>query len=334
MRKTPDQRILRFVALLREAGSSSYVSGQSLAKQSGISRSAVWKQVLNLRRYGYDIASIRGKGYKLVKDTQMPVPWELKRRLRTSLVGKEIIYVRTVDSTQRVALSLADANPESSGAVVIAEQQKSGRGRLKRKWVSPAGGLWFSVILRPNIPTSSITLLPLAAALAVGDAILANSGVKTHLKWPNDVMISGNKVAGILLDVSAEADLVNYAVIGVGINANLDASELATRIGADQQITSLSDELGREVNRLDLIHLVLENLERNLDVLVKTGGALIINRWKESSDMIGRRVTISQDGRNVRDGTVVDLNEDGSLVLVTKSGTKVSIASGDIRVRY
>jgi BirA family biotin operon repressor/biotin-[acetyl-CoA-carboxylase] ligase len=218
--------------------------------------------------------------------------------------------------------------------VVIAEQQKSGRGRLKRKWVSPAGGLWFSVILTPAIPMSSITHLPLAAALAVSDGITESTGVKTHLKWPNDVMVSGKKVAGILLDISAETDAVNYVVIGVGINANLDASDVAKRSGADQQITSLSDELGHEVSRLEIIQVILENLEGNLDVLMKAGGGEIINKWKERSDMMGRKVTISQEGRIIHEGTATDLDNDGSLVIITKSGKRIAITSGDVRVRY
>jgi BirA family transcriptional regulator, biotin operon repressor / biotin---[acetyl-CoA-carboxylase] ligase len=316
-----------FLSLLRsEAG---YISGQALAKKAGISRSAVWKQIKTLRRYGYVIESRHGLGYRLVGQTDLPVPWELARVLRTSFVGKHAVFREIADSTQNLAVSLA-SKPGSHGAVVIAEQQKSGRGRQKRKWLSPKGGVWLSVVLRPAIPTAKITLLPFVAALAVCDAIKA-TGLDARLKWPNDVMVSGKKVAGILLDISAEADEVNYAVIGIGINANVDSAAISARIDRPK-ITSISDELGRSVSRLDLTKSLLENLERYYLEMEQHRAGTILQKWKKNSDMLGRKVAVMQNGKTV-EGAAADVNDDGSLLLRTDHGD-INVVSGDVSVRY
>jgi BirA family biotin operon repressor/biotin-[acetyl-CoA-carboxylase] ligase len=334
MRNTPDRGILEYLSALRSAGPTGYVSGQFLAKRAGISRSAVWKQVIRLRSYGYGITSVRGQGYKLVSETEFPVPWELKARLRTSVIGRTIIYLKTTNSTQSTAISIAGTEPDPNGTVVIAELQKGGRGRLNRKWVSPLGGLWFSVVLKPKIPTASITLLPFVTALAVRDAIAVSTGLEARLKWPNDVMISGRKVAGILLDISAEADSVNYAVIGVGINVNVDAADISARISGSQEITSIKNELGHDANRLKIIQVALERLEAHLQDLYKKGSSEIIATWKKQAGMLGRHVSIIQDGKTLCEGVASDVDIDGSLVIATGSGDKIRIASGDVRVRY
>jgi BirA family transcriptional regulator, biotin operon repressor / biotin---[acetyl-CoA-carboxylase] ligase len=312
--------------LKSEAG---YISGQALAKKAGISRSAVWKQIKMLRRYGYEIESRHGLGYRLAGQTDLPVPWELARILHTSFVGKSVVYRETADSTQNIAISLA-SKPDSHGAVVIAEQQKSGRGRQKRKWLSPKGGIWLSVVLKPSIPTAKITLLPFVAALAACDAIKA-TGLDARLKWPNDIMISGKKVAGILLDVSAEADQVNYAVIGIGINANVDSAAISARLKGPK-ITSISDELGRNVSRLDLTWSLLENLEHYYVEMEQHGAGAILQKWKKNSDMLGRKVAVVQNNNTVQ-GVAADVNDDGSLLLRTDHGD-INVVSGDIHVRY
>lgn len=334
MRRSSDQKITRLLSLLRSAGPSEYVSGQSLARRAEISRSAVWKQIRSLRQFGYGIESTRGLGYRLVSDTQSPVPWELKKILRTKSMGKDVVYLPVAKSTQSIALSIAEKNEVANGIVVIAERQEGGRGRLKRKWHSPQGGLWFSILLRPSIPTTSITLLPFVAALAVREGIAKTTKLDPQLKWPNDVMISGRKVAGILLDISAEAEVVNYAIIGIGVNANVDASAISARIADPQGITSLQKELGHEVSRLELLQDILENLEYNLDLLARGGATKVISAWKRHTDMIGRKVTILQNDEVVHEGLAADIGRDGSLILQMDSGQKVTITSGDVRVRY
>lgn len=309
---------------------SGYISGQELAKRAGISRSAVWKQIRELRRFGYSVESRHGVGYRLAGRTDLPVPWELARVLNTSFVGRKVVFREIVDSTQNLALSLAD-KPDSHGTVVIAEQQKSGRGRQKRKWLSPKGGIWLSVVLKPQIPISRTTLLSFVAALAVCDAI-KSTGLDARLKWPNDVMISGRKVAGILLDVSAEVDEINYVVIGVGINSNIDAQAISACLDG-MKITSISDDLGHPINRLELTRALLENLEHYYLEMERRGSDAIVQQWKKNSDMLGRKVTVMQNNKKTVQGIAADVNDDGSLLLRTDSGD-INIASGDISVRY
>lgn len=323
------RRLEEFLGLLQS--SKGYASGQMLAKKAGISRSAVWKQIRRLRQCGYSIESLHGMGYRLAGNTTYPVPWELARMLRTSLVGRNIMYKDSVDSTQAIAIALAEKQG-AAGTVVIAEQQSSGRGRLKRKWLSPRGGIWMSVVIRPAIPTATSTMLPFVAALAVCDAVRQAAGIPAALKWPNDVMVNGKKVAGILLDLSAEAETVNYAVIGIGINANVDTAKIKIDREGRPAITSLKEELGREVNRLQLAGALLEKLEQFYLMLERDGPASMVAEWKKRSDMLGRKVTVVQQGRSI-EGVAHDVGDDGSLVLKTATGT-ANIVSGDVHVSY
>ena len=320
-------RLQKFLELLKNP-ESGYASGQWLAKQAGISRSAVWKQVQNLRQHGYVVESLHGKGYNFSSSTEYPVPWELCKLIRTSIIGKGImIYRKSADSTQNIALSLA-AKENSVGAVVIAEQQSGGRGRMKRKWVSPKGGIWLSVVLKPSIPTAASTMLPFAAAVAVADA-LSTTGLDPELKWPNDVMVGGKKVAGILLDLSAEAETVNYAVIGIGINANVDTAKIKIDREGRPPITSIKEELGRDVNRLHLTVTLLEKLEHYCQILERDPLS-IIAEWRTRSGMIGKNVTVVQQGKEIR-GVAADINDDGSLLVRTRQGD-VNVVSGDVTV--
>lgn len=334
MGKANDQSTEKFLTLLRSSPGSQYVSGQTLASSAGISRSAVWKQIRRLRRHGYSIESVYGLGYRLKSGTQLPVPWELRKELRTRRLGRRILYRDIVDSTQNIAIAIAEKGNGTHGTVVIAEKQRQGRGRLRREWLSPSGGLWMSVILEPDVPTSMITLLPLAAALSVCHAIRQCTGLDAKLKWPNDVMISGKKVAGILLDISAEAEHVNYSVIGIGINANIDSSSVSARFdeGAPR-ITSISDQLGHDVSKLELARTVLENLERQLSDINDRRAHVILREWEANADMLGRKVKVLQNGRIVCQGVARGVADDGSLIIQDGS-REVKIASGDIRVRY
>ncbi|MDQ3947814.1 MAG: biotin--[acetyl-CoA-carboxylase] ligase, partial [Thermoproteota archaeon] len=259
-----------------------YISGKILSKKTGISTSGISKWIKTLRKYGYDIESKHRMGYRLAGETNLPLPWELKKVLHTSFVGKDkIIYRLTTDSTQNLAILLAEKNPSSNGIVIIAGQQKSGRGRQNRKWLSPMGGIWLSVVLRPRISTLKITLLPFASALAVCDAIKKTTQLNAKLRWPNDVTISGKKVAGILIDISMEAERINYAVVGIGINANVDSSAISSYLEKRIKVTSLSDELGHKMNILGLTKVVLERLEYYYMELKHCVPHTIIEKWKK-----------------------------------------------------
>jgi BirA family biotin operon repressor/biotin-[acetyl-CoA-carboxylase] ligase len=246
-------------------------------------------------------------------------------------VGKTIIYRESTKSTQSIAIALAEKQG-AHGTAVIAEQQTSGRGRLRRKWLSPKGGIWISVILRPAIHTATSTILPFVAAVAVCDAAREATGLEATLKWPNDVMVRGKKVAGILLDLSAEAETVNYAVIGIGINANIDAKKLHLERECRPAATSLSDELGHGVNRLRLTALLLEKLEKHLVLLEEKGPSSIVAMWRKRTDMLGRKVSVAQQGKVVS-GTAKDVGDDGSLVVAT-AADDIRVVSGDVTVSY
>lgn len=335
-----NSRLEKFLVLLKER-KEGFVSGQSLARSAGISRSAVWKYIKKLCQYGYVVESLHGQGYRLAGPTESPVPWELSRMLETSFIGRQggsIVYRQSVDSTQSVAIAIAEkqGGDKSSGTVVIAEQQSSGRGRMKRRWVSPRGGLWLSVILKPEVPTAASTMLPFVAAVAVCDAVRDATGLDATLKWPNDVMIGGKKVAGILLDLSAEADAINYAVVGIGLNANVDASKIKIEMEEGRPpVTSLQDELGHAVSRLALAKLLLEKLERYCLVLESQGPEAIVEEWRKRSSMLGLPVRVMQRGRLQYSGIAADINDDGSLrVRTDDSGGEVAVVSGDVSVVY
>ncbi|MDQ4066724.1 MAG: biotin--[acetyl-CoA-carboxylase] ligase [Thermoproteota archaeon] len=311
-----------------------YISGKILSKKTGISTSGISKWIKTLRKYGYDIESKHRMGYRLAGETNLPLPWELKKVLHTSFVGRDkIIYRLIMDSTQNLAILLAEKNLSSDGIVIIAGQQKSGRGRQNRKWLSPIGGIWLSVVLRPRISTFKITLLPFAAALAVCDAIKKTTQLDAKLRWPNDVTISGKKVAGILIDISMEAKRINYAVVGIGINANIDSSAISSYLEKRVKVTSLSDELGHKMNILGLTKVVLERLEYYYMELKHCVPHTIIEKWKKNSDILHQKVAVVQNNRTIQ-GIAADLNDDGSLLIRINDRENINIVASDIHVRY
>ncbi len=178
---------------------SEYISGQDLSDVLKISRVAVWKHIERIKSLEYKIDSKQKLGYKLVRNTELLLPWEIVDGIKTEFIGKRAYYFDTIDSTQTFAFKIA-SNPKENGTVIISKNQTAGKGRLKRKWLSPKGGIWLSVILHPKFDISLTTLFPIAAALALALAIEKTLKKKPELKWPNDVNIGGKKVAGMLVD--------------------------------------------------------------------------------------------------------------------------------------
>lgn len=313
-----------------------YVSGSILAKETGISKSKISKRIGLLRRYGYHIESRCKRGYRLAGETDLPLPWELAKVLDTLLVGKDkIIYRHTTESTQNLAISLAEKDPSSDGTVIIAGQQTSGRGRENRKWLSPKGGIWLSVILRPRISACKITILPFAAALAVCEAINKTTQLNPKLRWPNDIMIEGKKVAGILIDISMEAELINYAVVGIGLNVNIDSSAISAYLEKEIKVTSLSDELGQKMSIIGLTKEILKRLEYHYMQLKNDDDTphAIIEQWKKSSDIFHRKVQLIHNDLII-EGVAVDVNDDGSLLVRTTNCDSFKVVASDVRVRY
>ncbi|MCL0058549.1 biotin--[acetyl-CoA-carboxylase] ligase, partial [Dehalococcoidia bacterium] len=287
------------------------ISGEELGQALGISRTAVWKHITALRREGYRIESSPGKGYSLVSTPDSLLPEEIKAGLRTNLLGQQIAYHRELTSTQDAAKALA-AQGANEGTIVVAETQAAGRGRIGRGWASPPGGVYLSIILRPAIKPSEALRFPLIAGVAAAQAIEQLTGLKPRLKWPNDVILEGRKAGGILSEMSAETDRINYIVIGIGINVNSRRAHFPEEIAGIA--TSLREECGKEVSRVQLVQEILAQLESLYEDFQISGFEPIRERWKALSNTIGARVSVRGEREQV-EGAAIDIDEDGALIL-------------------
>jgi BirA family transcriptional regulator, biotin operon repressor / biotin---[acetyl-CoA-carboxylase] ligase len=255
--------------------------------------------------------------------------------LRSSFIGRRIYLYQNVESTQAIALSLAERETDNlHGTVIVSEHQTKGRGRMGRRWISPRGGIWLSIILQPKIKSSQITVLPLLSALSVCDVIKKMTKLNAKLKWPNDVVIDGRKVSGILLDVSTEADKIDFVVIGIGVNVNIDIEKINSDIAKSAgfyDITSLQNELhGKEIEMFEFIRLLLENIERYVFQLENEGAREIIKKSKKISDTLGREVIVKRSNE-ILQGVAVDMDEnDGFLIIETPYGCIHKVVSGDV----
>ena len=315
--------------ILRALRQGSQVSGEELGKAIGISRTAVWKYIKELRREGYRIDSSPRKGYSLVSAPDNLLPEEIKAGLRTSLLGQEIAYHREVTSTQEVAKVLA-AQGANEGTVVIAETQMGGRGRVGRVWASPPGGVYLSIILRPSIKPSEALRFPLIAGVAVAQAIQELTDLKPKLKWPNDIIVKGRKVGGILTEMSAETDRINYLIIGMGINVNTERTLFPKEI--EDSATSLKEECEEEISRVKLVQRILTELESLYGDFKLSGFEPIRERWKALSNTIGAWVSISS-GRESLEGEAIDIDQEGALILRSENGILERIIAGDVSLR-
>ncbi|NWG10302.1 biotin--[acetyl-CoA-carboxylase] ligase [Candidatus Bathyarchaeota archaeon] len=250
----------------------------------------------------------------------------LQEGLRTKQFGKRIVFLHEVGSTNDCAKELAGYDAEE-GTVVIAETQTAGRGRLGREWISPKGGLYFSVILRPKISASEAVKLVFVAGLAVAKVLNEVYELKVETKWPNDVLIKGKKICGILAETNTISEKVNYAIIGVGVNANFNV-EKALLKELVKTATSLEDELGKKIRVEELFKTLMEKLETLYFLLLKEGSAPILSEWKKHADFLGKRVEVTIGDKKFS-GMAVDVGVDGSLILKQENGS-VKLVSGDL----
>jgi BirA family biotin operon repressor/biotin-[acetyl-CoA-carboxylase] ligase len=297
-----------------------YVSGGKLARALKVSRTAIWKQINSLKKMGYEIEGRPKKGYRLTQSPDVITPEEIKIGLRTAFIGRELRYFQNVSSTNDVARDLAEKGA-AEGLVVLAESQSMGRGRLGRSWASPAGGIWLSVILHPDMPPSNAQLLSLAAGVGAADAI-NKLGLQAKLKWPNDVMIRDKKVCGILIEIAAEVEAVNYAILGIGINANND---LPSEI--QQSATTLKKELGKAIERAKFVQDLLLELEKKY-LFFQRNPSVILNRWRVLSNILGEKVQIKTQTENFT-GIARDIAQNGSLLVELENGSIKQVIAGD-----
>jgi len=304
---------------------SSYVSGSSIAARLMITRTGVWKCLKQLEQAGYGFEKVKGKGYRLDTVPDLLYPWEIERWLETWFVGRDITYEGTVDSTNGVAFKLALGGAEE-GTCVIAESQRTGRGRLQRKWHSPHGkNLYLSVVLRPRLHPSQVYPITFISSLAVFDT-LVSVGVEPRLKWPNDVLISGKKVCGTLIDLSTEADMVRFVVVGIGLNINMEEGDLDPDI--KDKATSLLMETKNRFERTRICGMLLNHLERYYEITRRQGLDEICRLWESRARTKGTLMEIRQ-GDTMYRGVSEGIDRDGAILLREGGGVKRIIA-GDV----
>lgn len=300
-----------------------YVSGEDLSDELGISRTAVWKHIEGLRKLGYTIEAQPHLGYRLVNAPDRLLPSELTYGLDTKTIGKRVLSFDTVSSTMDVAYDLAQKT-KGEGICIFAEEQKKGRGRMGRDWQSPKHkGIYVSIILRPDISPNETPKVTLLAAVSVAQAIRDATGLNSLIKWPNDVLIDGKKVCGILTEMNAESDRVKFLVIGIGININTKAKDLP------KTAMSLRGQLGEAVDRIGFARSFLKELDKYYLIFKEQGFGPILNEWRNLSATLGERVRIDFQDRRI-EGQAMDVDDNGALVVRLDSGFIERVLTGDV----
>lgn len=305
-----------------------YLSGQQLCGKLGVSRTAVWKEIQKLKQEGYVIEAVPNKGYRLLNTPDILSADELKSIRQTKWIGREIHYYDVTDSTNTRAKQLAEEG-SPHGTLVVADRQESGKGRRGRSWTSPGGlNIYMSILLKPEITPQSASMLTLIAALSVARALNASAGLSPRIKWPNDIILNGKKVCGILTEMSTEIEHINYIVVGIGINVG------NTKFPEDiaSMATSLFLEGCKKIKRTELIENVCEQFECCFDIFQKTMDLSPIRQ--EYQNLLVNR------GRNVRvldpkepfEGTALGITDTGELIVDTKEGQKL-VSAGEVSVR-
>jgi len=317
----------QLLACLKE-GKGNWISGELLGERLYISRTAIWKHIGALKEDGYVIESSRKRGYLLREIPDALLQNEIRENLKTRILGKSNIYhFNSTDSTNVMAEHFASEGA-AEGDIVVAEYQTQGKGRKGRSWFSPAGeGIYVSIILRPRISPHEAPKLTLMASVAIAEAIAACVPVDAAIKWPNDILIAGKKVAGILTEIKAEIDKIHHVVVGVGINVNTSYESFPLDIR--DNATSLFRETGNKISRTFILKTCLECLEKQYEILQNQGFTPILEQWKQLSEMAGKKITVDVLDTSYA-GIVEDVNEDGYLIIRDQEGNTRRIVSGDV----
>lgn len=307
-----------------------FISGENLSKDFGITRAAIWKYMNALKEEGYEITSISKKGYKFVSSPDILRYEEVEEYLQTKYIGRNILHYNTIDSTNKVAKSLAIEGIEE-GTVIVSEEQTIGRGRLGRSWISPkSSGIWMSIILKPNISPMMASRVTLIGAAAVHKA-LEEIGIDAKIKWPNDIVLNNKKLCGILTEMSGEMDKLNYIVMGIGLNVNLDEEDFSDEL--KNMATSLKIEKNEQVNRKELFGKILNNFEILYDEFKKHGNIeSTVDICRKNSLLLGKEVRVINGSKTVI-VKALDLDEDGELLVEYEDKSKGKIISGEVSVR-
>ncbi|WP_027623081.1 biotin--[acetyl-CoA-carboxylase] ligase [Clostridium lundense] len=315
---------------LLKKNSNSFISGQYISEKLGVTRTSIWKYMNTLKEEGYEIESVSKKGYKLIASPDILTFHEIKEYLNTKYIGKKLVYFNSIDSTNTKAKELASLG-EENGTVIISEEQTGARGRLGRNWCSPKGkGIWLSIILKPDIDPMNVAKVTQVAGAAVCKSIL-DMGITTYIKWPNDIVINSKKVCGILTEMSGELNMVNYVVLGIGINVNIDPQEIPKDL--KEVATSLKIEEGKSINRKELTGKLLNNFELLYDDFLSSSSLnSSIEICKKYSILLGRKIKIINRNTSTL-GKAIDIDSDGRLIVQYENGKTEAVISGEVSIR-
>lgn len=306
-----------------------YISGQELCNRFGVSRTAVWKAINQLKEAGYEIEAQQNKGYRLMAAPDLMTEAEIKSLMHTEWVAKEVLYFDTIDSTNTKAQELAEKG-YPSGTLVVADKQESGKGRRGRSWVSPSGtGIFMTLMIKPDINPNNASMLTLVAALAVAKAITSVTGEEALIKWPNDIVVNGKKVCGILTEMNAQFDYINHIVVGIGINVHNESfpEEIS------QMASSLMIEAGgKRFHRAQIIAETMSYFEQYYDTFLKTQDlSALVREYDEL--LVNRNKSVRVlDPKEPFDGKAMGITPKGELIVDTWESRKL-VSSGEVSVR-
>lgn len=304
-----------------------YVPIDNLVSELEIPETSIEKHVESLINEGYTIESSPDNQFRLKEDLTLILPHKLQSELNTNYIGKEIHYFREVDSTNEVAKKLAqEGAPE--GTIIIAESQSRGRGRRGKTWVSPLGGAWMSIVLRPDTLPINAPQLTFTAGVAAAKTIKDEYGLDVGIKWPNDILIENRKVCGILTEISTGDNTIDYIVVGIGIDANIDLDLIPPELR--DTATSLKNELNEDISRMILVQKFLDNFEKTYDEFKIGNFHNILNKWRRCSKTIGSKVEVKTGTKFIK-GEAVGVTREGALILELEDGSLKKIISGECR---
>ena len=306
-----------------------YISGQQLCEQFQVSRTAIWKVIDQLKKEGYQIEAVRNKGYRLIESPDVMSKAEIDSLVDTKWAGKNVIYYDETDSTNNRAKE-AGNNKEPHGTLFVADMQMAGKGRRGRVWKSPSGSsIYMTILLYPDIPPVKAPQLTLIMAIAVAEGIREVTGLETKIKWPNDIVVNGKKICGILTEMSTEIDYINHVVIGIGINVNMESfpEDIA------KTATSLRIEAGKEFRRFELIAAIMEHFEKAYEAVCEAGSLEpIMEDYNRLLVNCGRRVRVLEPEHEY-DALALGIDKTGELQVECEDGSRKSVFAGEVSVR-
>lgn len=313
--------------MLRET--DGYISGQELCNKFGVSRTAIWKVMKQLKEAGYNIEAQQNKGYHIVSAPDVMDAAELKSIWKPKWVGCEILYFDSIDSTNTKAQELAEKG-YPSGTLVVADKQVAGKGRRGRNWESPSGcGIFMTLMLKPDINPNNASMLTLVSALAVAKALADITGKDSKIKWPNDIVIDGRKVCGILTEMSAQFDYINNIVIGIGINVN--NSSFPEEISATASSLRLLSG-GKKYRRAEIIEKIMEYFEKYYSIFLETEDlSALVNEYDAMLVNMKKQVKVL-DPKEPFEGKAMGITKTGELIVDTWESRKL-VSSGEVSVR-